>query len=313
MCSRGAGRACGPVVCMAVGIIMLPAARAFDEELAHSLPGWFAEVDRKIFETILAGMQGAGDVGPIAEIGVHMGASYVHLLRSAPPGQPVVALDVFEDQAHNYDRSGRGSRPIFERNVRKVFQGETEKLAQMVVQQANSIELRPQDVMSLGGGRPFKFFHIDGCHTYNCTMSDLQLGEAVLDSRGVLVVDDVGTYKWPGVDEALGPFLQRAKGKRGMALLVLTAKKAYLCRRHALPALRARLWAKLCTGMSARNSVAGDPAPCFTRLPSACADGDTQGMVPLVNPQAFGRGPPIERWRFNALAKLATHVPCPVV
>ena len=59
--------------------------------------------------------------GALAEIGVHHGKSFATMLDASAPGVPVVAIDVFEDQHLNYDRSGNTTQDIFLSTLRNIF------------------------------------------------------------------------------------------------------------------------------------------------------------------------------------------------
>ena len=60
-----------------------------------------------------------GIEGNISEIGIHHGKLFLALENIARPGEECVAIDVFEKQLHNIDRSGRGDYEKFLDNLNK--------------------------------------------------------------------------------------------------------------------------------------------------------------------------------------------------
>ena len=58
-----------------------------------------------------------GIAGHVAEIGVHHGRSFILLALLARAGEKAVAIDVFEQQELNVDRSGRGDLAQLRENV----------------------------------------------------------------------------------------------------------------------------------------------------------------------------------------------------
>ena len=52
-------------------------------------------------------------------------------------------------------------------------------------------------------------FSVDGCHTYECTLSDLHLAFQTIAPNGVVILDDHFNPSWPGVSTGLGAFCLR--------------------------------------------------------------------------------------------------------
>jgi hypothetical protein len=131
--------------------------------------------------------------GAVGEIGVHHGRLFILLLLTAAPGERAFAIDVFENQELNVDGSGHGDREIFLQNVRGVCGRDQDVL----IIAKSSLHLSPGEILDQLG--PVRLMSIDGGHTAECTTNDLRLAEAILDDRGVVILDDYFNSSWPDV------------------------------------------------------------------------------------------------------------------
>ena len=137
---------------------------------------------------------------PIAEIGVHRGKFFIGLLKTknAPKGN--LAIDLFDKQEFNLDKSGNGNAAEFEAN-----------LAECGIAR-ESVEMMPADSLTLGDGDlrkigetcgEFSFFSVDGCHLAEHTLSDIRLAMPLTAPEGIIFVDDYYHPNWPGVQEGV--------------------------------------------------------------------------------------------------------------
>lgn len=169
----------------------------------RDIEGWFSFEAAMLFAWI-DDIQRSNDVrGHLFEIGVHHGKSAVLLAAMAGEGEHLGVCDLFETQGDNLSGSGLGDREIFESNIRTLLPTAPE--IQVFAQRSDKL-----DAELLGGG--YRFFHVDGGHNPDEALTDLRLAAAVLDERGVIVVDDPLTPVWPGVAEALFRFLEENQG-----------------------------------------------------------------------------------------------------
>lgn len=127
--------------------------------------------------------------GDIGEIGVHHGKFFVGLGHLQKVSEKLWACDVFEDQTKNTDGSGFGNRAAFKKACDE--NGISEK--DVNIYEGSSLELK-----SL---KPFLFrlFSIDGGHSRVLTINDLTLAANNLVPGGVIILDDVLNFAWPGV------------------------------------------------------------------------------------------------------------------
>jgi hypothetical protein len=160
----------------------------------REVEGWFFPIDAYLFAAIDAIQQREGIAGNLFEIGVHHGKTAIFLARMLRAGEVLGVCDVFEQQQLNVDRSGEGSRELFERNMR-AFGGEARVFAK------SSHELTAEDTTT-----NCRLFHIDGGHRPDDVIADLQTAARALHAQGVVVVDDLFNPSWPGVSEGFYRF-----------------------------------------------------------------------------------------------------------
>jgi hypothetical protein len=181
-------------------------------------------------------------VGNVGEIGVHHGKLFLllHLLRRE--GERSVAVDLFEQQHLNIDRSGRGDRAVFERNLAMIAGAAND----VIIASADSTTLSTDNLLKLGGG-PFRLFSIDGGHTADITENDLTIASEALADGGLLILDDYFNERWPAVSEGTnrflsqGPRVQPIGSGHGKTFLT-TPAYAELYRHHMSESARENNW-----------------------------------------------------------------------
>ena len=151
--------------------------------------------------------------GNMAEIGVHHGKSFLPLYFALAYNEVAIAIDVFEDQQHNFDHSGRGDRDRFLNNVKR-YAG---NCARLRIIQRNSLDITATDFGAFGG--ELRLVSIDGSHTEAVTYSDLVLAAGSLRTDGLIFLDDVYNEHYPEVVWGLERFLRAAPGYSPLAII----------------------------------------------------------------------------------------------
>lgn len=142
-----------------------------------------------------------GIEGGVGEIGVHHG-KFLIALALLKERQPAVAIDVFDLQSLNVDRSGRGNKEIFLDNFNK-HAGEREVHAVT----GDSMQLTPDKILSATGTiAPLSMFSVDGCHTAEHTLNDLLIADQMTGSGAIIFIDDYYNPNWPGVQEGIAKY-----------------------------------------------------------------------------------------------------------
>lgn len=100
------------------------AAARTDKSVSHlglrSVRGWLNPYNAEFIVARSNIQRRAGFVRSVGEIGVHHGKLFILLLLTAAENERALAIDVFENQHLNTDRSGAGDRDAFLSNVRRV-------------------------------------------------------------------------------------------------------------------------------------------------------------------------------------------------
>lgn len=161
--------------------------------------GWCIPHILSIVGQFAAFHESIGFQGSAIEIGVHHGKFFL-ALHHAVNGRPSMAIDVFEDQASNIDRSGAGSLARFKANCAQF----SDNPKNIIIEERDSLAIRPIDVATLSEKiGPAQFFSIDGGHTKHHVANDYRIAEQMTSQAGIVIVDDITHAGWPGVMEGV--------------------------------------------------------------------------------------------------------------
>lgn len=194
-----------------------------------TVDGWLNPLSAQFIAGISAAHRNLGITGSVGEIGVHHGKLFILMHCDADKSRSF-AIDVFEDQHLNTDRSGKGSYSHFIRNVQR-WCGASDNIE---IIKRSSLDVTPSDIKSAVGD--VRLFSIDGGHTEECTLNDLRLADATLCDHGAVVIDDVFNQQWPGVLTGLAKYLMR--NDRKLHPFAFTPAKVYLARAEVIADLQ---------------------------------------------------------------------------
>jgi hypothetical protein len=153
----------------------------------------------------------------MCEIGVYKGKSFCALVAMRRRDEIVVACDCFDDQTVNVDESGVGSFASFAKSVRKFCEKtDAEDDAKKINEETGMpdfIQVLKGDSMKLTvndfpRNRLARIFSIDGSHTEEATVSDLNLASSLTHPKGLIVLDDCFNPDWPGCISGLSSYLR---------------------------------------------------------------------------------------------------------
>lgn len=205
--------------------------RRYSRTGCRQVDGWFFPEDVELAVSFLTLQLAQGIIGNVAEIGIHHGKSFLLLANGVRADERAIALDVFDDQEKNVDKSGRGDRAIFEANVKKFAPD-----ANLEILQRSSLDVAPDQARATFGD--VRFFSVDGGHTAEITAHDLRLAEATLVPGGVVMLDDVLNPHWTGVISGVAEYL-RSGG--GLVPFAVSRNKLFLTdSRDSVPRYRRR-------------------------------------------------------------------------
>jgi len=169
--------------------------------------GWLSQDNAELIAALSAIQVEDAFEGAVGEIGVHHGKLLILLLLTAARDERAFAVDVFEQQHLNVDRSGFGDRDAFMHNVQR-WVGRHDNLT---IFAKSSFDVRSDEVIAACGRS--RLASVDGGHTEECTLNDLRLIEAVLTDRGVAILDDYFNVEWPGVASGIARYLGDTSSK----------------------------------------------------------------------------------------------------
>jgi hypothetical protein len=211
--------------------------------------GWLEPYSADFIRMLSESQRDAGFRGAVGEIGVHHGKLLILLACTAAADERVFAIDVFENQSLNTDRSGRGDRLQFMRNLHRWY----EKPGDVEVISISSLEIKPSDIIAACG--QVRLASIDGGHTEECTLNDLRLVEGILTPEGVAIVDDYFNQNWPDVSTGVAKYLLESNSK--LRPFVITPNKLYLTASANIEAYRLLIEAHQEFSMSKRSQMFG--------------------------------------------------------
>lgn len=174
--------------------------------------GWVQPEVFELVKVLDATQRKLGVRGGAAEIGVHHGQLLIGLDLLLRDDEKSVAIDLFEDQALNVDRSGRGDRARFEANVARFTDP-----SRVAVHSGDSTLVSADDVRRMADG-DVRLFSVDGGHTDDVVHSDMLLAEGSLTKGGVVIADDVFNFAWPEVVTGTLRYLERSDALRPFAV-----------------------------------------------------------------------------------------------
>ncbi len=157
---------------------------------------------------------GFGVTGGAVEIGVHHGQMFILLALCLADDERAVGIDLFERQAENVDGSGKGDREILKANMREA--GVDLERVQLIT--ANSLDVTAEAIVA-SLGEPARLFSVDGGHTPELTVNDLQVAHATVADGGIVILDDAFSPMWPGVIQGLITYLEQPDCLKPFALL----------------------------------------------------------------------------------------------
>jgi hypothetical protein len=213
----------------------MEAAAIADSPLQRYERDAYAAIEGWLEREVLWALRGVADfhrqhgiTGAVCEIGVHHGRFFLALESATPPPAPCYAIDVFEQQQLNVDRSGKGDLAIFQRHLDNFARAK------------DRVIVKPMDSTSAEARKFFRsiegtvaLFSVDGGHTVAHTTTDLRSAENALCRGGVVFQDDYFHPDWPGVTEGL---LAYFSGVHALVPVMAIGRKLLLTRMSDAPA-----------------------------------------------------------------------------
>ena len=186
----------------------------------HKIHGWLEQIDIDYILEIGNHQNRSSICGSIGEIGVHHGKLFILLNLLTQKNEHSFAIDLFDDQKENVDRSGLGDLKIFKSHL-NIYAINKENIQ---IISTNSLTL-DKDFYKEATYDKFKLFSIDGGHHYEAVINDLEIAEEVIAEGGIVLLDDLLNHLWIEVVSAYSDY--KLKGGKLIAFAV-TKDKLYL-------------------------------------------------------------------------------------
>lgn len=189
--------------------------------------GWLEQTDVDYILEIVNYQNQSNIYGSVGEIGVHHGKLFILLNLLTREDEHSFAIDLFDEQKENIDRSGLGDLRIFKSNLDN-YAANNQNIE---ILSMNSLDL-DKNFYRETSSKKFKLFSIDGGHHYKAVINDLKIAEEVMVEGGVVLLDDLLNPLWIEVVSAYSSY--KLKGGKLVAFAI-TKDKLYLTnsKKHA--------------------------------------------------------------------------------
>lgn len=202
----------------------------FDEYMQHfaDVEGWFQTPAVAIWDSLLGYQQTQRISGNLLEIGVWKGKSAALAALHCQAGEECVFVDAM---------------PLDDAKA-TISQVLPQVTCHYLQEQSQFLARHP---FLSQGTRSFRWIHVDGEHTAQAVINDLEITDHLLSDRGIAVFDDFFSAGYPQVTQAVFQFLATRPGR--LALVLCGFNKGYLCRpkaaREFLEYVRTSLYADM--------------------------------------------------------------------
>ncbi|GHB83327.1 class I SAM-dependent methyltransferase [Persicitalea jodogahamensis] len=164
------------------------------------IDGWFAE-EAAMLISLLDTVQRHNQIkGDLFEVGVHHGKSTLFFYHLLVGSEQLRVCDLFGNQGDNVSLSGSGDKQKFLANCARYIGDNSIKIFEKL-----SSELTVQEI-----GAGYRMFHVDGGHSFEEALADLELAAQAIREDGIIILDDPFRSEWPGVTEAAIEFLKNS-------------------------------------------------------------------------------------------------------
>ena len=202
----------------------------FDDYMKHfsNLEGWFQTPAIAIWDSLLSYQLQQHITGNLLEIGVWKGKSAALAAMHCQPKEACVFVD-----AMPLTEASSRIGPVVPQATCHYLQEQSQFLA--------------RHPFVSEGIRAFRWIHVDGDHSGQSVMVDLEITDHLLSDQGIAVFDDFYSAGYPQITQAVFQFMATRPGR--LALILVGFNKGYLCRpkaaRHYLQFMRDSLYSEM--------------------------------------------------------------------
>lgn len=160
-----------------------------------------------LIAAVMRGLNRLDVRGDMMEIGVFEGRSAIPAASFLRGAEEFYCIDPFGDiknASATLTYGGVGDDEQFVANWKRLF-GATQQLR---ILRTTSEAVAQNDAITREW-QPFKYISVDGDHSYEGTLLDLELAARLIAELGIIAIDDVFNVEWPSVSQALNTFLSK--------------------------------------------------------------------------------------------------------
>lgn len=141
--------------------------------------------------------------GGACEIGIHHGKLFLLLNQAIEEKHKSYAVDVFDLQHLNIDNSGQGRKDMFADNIIKY---DRHKGNNIILLEEDSTDSKNIMRKTIPAGS-LRFMSVDGGHTVEHTINDLNIASELIHNEGIVIIDDITNHWWMSVIEGVCKYM----------------------------------------------------------------------------------------------------------
>ena len=180
------------------------------------ISGWWKDSVFEIYDAIDSLQDELNISGNLCEIGTWHGRSFLPLRNFTKDHETCIGIDIFKNDYH----------AILIKNINNCFGS----LAGSKIIKVKTTSSVSDKCNVLKPFQPIRIFYIDGDHTYNGALLDLNVAKATLHQDGIMFLDDYeNPTHGPAVTKAVNNFLSN---NPEFTLAFSSTQRIFLCRTH---------------------------------------------------------------------------------
>lgn len=184
-----------------------------DFEKIENIKGWFRTP--KKFWTLLKEISSIQKEGNLIEIGTYHGRRFAVFADLLTDNEVGISIDIWGkyDENLSHDYSGYTQSQDLEHFKKNIKEIHPEKDIRILHQDSRNTDTEEniKKILSKSKTERVRIFSIDGGHTYDCTLNDLNIAKSLTSEDGVIIIDDYYNMDWPGVKTAVDNWLMQNK------------------------------------------------------------------------------------------------------
>jgi hypothetical protein len=174
------------------------------------VPGWLSALAAEIYAELMCHQLRHHLMGPVCEVGAHLGRTLILLHLSSRPNERTVAFDLYELQNEAVGQERK-------RRLREYLRRHGGDESRLMMVTCNSQQLTAHEVVDHCGGL-VRMFSIDAGRRADEVFADLRLAHGSIGKGGLVSITDYFQEAWPEVSEGCCRFMREVGGLYPVAI-----------------------------------------------------------------------------------------------